>query len=199
MTRPTHRRRRSGRVRALLSLGLLLGISQVGTLASWTDSATIGGSNLTSATLDIKANNQDNYSSITLSMSAMVPGSTSAEVITIKNAGTAPLKYTLTGGLTGTDASSYNTAAANGLLLTIRAGGTLSGSTCNGGMVVFTEAPLTSTTATTLLPTRPAIALVPNGTESLCFQIRLAITAPTTLQGKTTTATFAANATSDVS
>ena len=56
----------------------------------------------------------------------MVPGNTSAEVLTVKNNGTAPLKYTLTGGLTGTDAAAYNTAAA--LKLTILAGGTKSGS-----------------------------------------------------------------------
>ena len=44
--RPTHRRRHSGRIRALLSLGLLFGITQVATLASWTDSATVEGGSI---------------------------------------------------------------------------------------------------------------------------------------------------------
>ena len=51
--RPRHRRRPRGRVRALLSLGLLLGITQVGTLASWTDSATVQGGGFSSGTLDL--------------------------------------------------------------------------------------------------------------------------------------------------
>lgn len=200
--RNTTRRRftSSVRVRALLSLGVAFGIGSVGTFASWTDDVTITGTTFTAGTLDLQVNNVDSYATTTLSMSAMVPGNTSAEVLTVKNNGTAPAKYTLTGGLTGTNAADYNTAAANGLLLTIRQGGTKSGATCTGGTALVTDQPLTSTTTTTILARRPSAALTASGgTESLCFQVKLADTAPSSLQAKAATATFTATGTSDVS
>lgn len=196
----------SVRARALLSLGIALGLGAVGTFAYWTDEVTINAGAFTSGTLDIQVNGQNAYSSSSLSMSAMVPGSTSAEVLVIKNVGTAPAKYTVTGGLSGTNASDFSAAATAGLLVTIRAGGTVSGSTCIGGSVVFTEAPLTNVTTTSLVARRPATALgaanglgVGGGTESLCVQLKLSDAAATGLQGKTATVVFAAVGTSDVS
>jgi predicted ribosomally synthesized peptide with SipW-like signal peptide len=190
----------SVRVRALLSLGIALGVGSAGTFAYWTDDASITGTAFTAGTLDLQVNNVDTYATTTLSMSGMVPGNTSSEVLTIKNNGTAPAKYTLTGGLTGTNATDYNTAAANGLLLTIRQGGTKSGATCINGTALVTDLPLTSTTTTTILARRPTTALTASGgTESLCFQVKFADTALSSLQGKAATATFIATGTSDVS
>lgn len=200
--RRTTRRRfvSSVRVRALLSLGVALGIGSVGTFASWTDDVTVTGTTFTAGTLDLQVNNVDSYATTTLSMTAMVPGSTSAEVLTVKNNGTVPAKYTLTGGLTGTNAADFNTAAANGLLLTIRLGGSKSGATCTGGTALVTDQALTSTTTTTILARRPTTALTASGgTESLCFQVKLSDTAPSSLQGKSATATFTATGTSDIS
>lgn len=191
---------RSMRVRALLSLGVALGIGSVGTFASWTDNATVTGTTFTAGTLDLQVNNADSYATTTLSMTAMVPGSTSSEVLAVKNNGTVPAKYTLTGGLTGTNAADYSAAAANGLLLTIRLGGTKSGATCTGGTALITDQPLTSTTSVTLLAQRPTSPLAASGgIESLCLQVKLSNTAPSTLQGKAATATFTASGTSDLS
>lgn len=196
----------SVRVRAGLSLGIALGVGAVGTFAFWTDEAVIDAGTFSSATLNIKVNDQDAYTSTTLAMPAMVPGSSSSEVLVVKNVGTAPLKYAVTGGLGGANATDFSTATTGGLLLTIRLGGTKSGGTCTGGTVVFAEAPLTSVTTTTLLVKRPTSPLaaangagIGGGTESLCVQIKLSDTAPNALQGKTATVTFSANATSDVS
>lgn len=196
--------RRTGRLRALLGLGVALGLGAIGTFASWTDDVAITGSTFTAGTLDLQVNNADAYATTTLSMSAMVPGSSSAEVLTVKNNGTAPLKYTMTGGLTGTNAADYNTAGANGLLLTVSVGGTKSGtgntSTCTGGSVIVNAVPLTSTVGTSIIATRrPAAAMAQNATEALCFQVKLAATAPSSLQGKTATATFTMTGTSDIS
>lgn len=200
--RGTTRRRfaSSVRVRALLSLGVALGIGSVGTFASWTDDVTLTGTTFTAGTLDLQVNNVDSFATTTLSMTAMVPGTTSAEVLTVKNNGTVPAKYTLTGGLTGTNAADYNTAAANGLLLTIRLGGSKSGATCTGGTALITDQALTSTSGTTILARRPTSALTASGgTESLCFQVKLSDTAPSSLQGKSASATFTATGTSDIS
>ena len=190
----------SVRVRALLSLGVALGIGAVGTFAYWTDDVVISGTSFTAGTLDLQVNDVNAYATTTLSMSAMVPGSTSSEVLVVKNTGTVAAKYTLTGGLTGTNAADYNTAGSNGLLLTIRLGGTKSGATCVGGTALVTDQALTSTTSTGILAKRPTTALTASGgTESLCFQVKLADTAPSTLQGKTASATFTATGTSDIS
>lgn len=200
--RRTRRRRLSSvRVRALLSLGVALGIGAVGTFAYWTDDVTVTGTTFTAGTLDLQVNNLDSYATTTLSMTGMVPGSTSAEVLTVKNNGTAPAKYTLTGGLSGTNAADFSTAGANGLLLTIRLGGTKSGATCTGGTATLvTDLPLTATTSTSILAKRPTSALTAlGGNEVLCFQVKLADTAPSSLQGKTAVATFTATGTSDIS
>lgn len=193
------KRRHSGRVRAVLSLGIALGLGAVGTFAYWTDDVVISGSTFTAGTLDLQVNNSDAYATTTLGMTGMVPGVTSAEVLTIKNNGTASLKYSITGGLTGTDAAAYNTAGS--LKLSVSAGGTKSGtgsaSTCTGGTPIITATALTSTTTTLLIPKRGP--LLATGTEALCFQVTFDSAAPTTLQGKTATATFTATGTSDLS
>jgi predicted ribosomally synthesized peptide with SipW-like signal peptide len=179
---------------------LTLGVGS--TFAFWTDDVVIQGTTLTSGTLDLNVNGGDPYSTSTLSMTVMVPGNSSAEVLNVNNVGTAPAKYTLTGGLIGTDAATYSAAGVNGLLLSITSGtrsGSGSSATC-GGTVLYGPTPLTSTTTTPLLGRRPTSALVAvTGTEALCFQIKLSDTADTGLQGKTATATFTATGTSDVS
>jgi predicted ribosomally synthesized peptide with SipW-like signal peptide len=197
---PARRGWRSTRVRALLCLGLLLGVFVTGTYAFWTDDVTITGSTFTSGVLDLQVNNSDSYTTTTLGMSStpMVPGNTSAEVLTVKNNGNVPLKYTLTGGLTGTDAA----ALASSLKLTVVAGGTRSGTgnaaTCTGGTTIYGPTALTTTTSTAIIGTRRG-PLAAAGTEALCFQVTFDSAASTTLQGKTTTATFTATGTSDVS
>jgi predicted ribosomally synthesized peptide with SipW-like signal peptide len=189
----------SVRLRALLSLGVALGLGAVGTFAFWTDDVVISGSTFTAGTLDLQVNDSNAYATTTLGMSAMVPGNSSAQLLTIKNNGTAPLKYTMTGGLTGTDAALYNSTAT--LTLTIRAGGSVAGSgsaaTCTGGSSIYSAA-LTNSTATAIIATRRG-PLVAASTEALCFQVTFDAGASTTLQGKTATATFTATGTSDLS
>ena len=162
----------------------------------------VSGSTFTAGTLDLKVNNSDAYATTTLSMTAMVPGNTSAEVLTVKNAGTAPLKYSLSGGLTGTDAALYSTNSA--LRLTVTLGGAKSGtgnaSTCTAGTATLVNAvALTSTTAI-LIPARGPLAGSPtSAAEALCFQVSFDPAAPTGLQSKVASATFTATGTSDLS
>lgn len=193
-------RNRSGRLRALLSLGVALGLGAVGTFAFWTDDVVISGSTFTAGTLDLQVNSSDAYATTTLSMNNMVPGVTSAEVLTIKNNGSAPLKYSMTGGLSGTDAAAYGSAAA--LKLTVVLGGSKAGtgsaSTCTGGSTIFGPTALTNVTSTAIIGTRRG-PIAAAGTEALCFQVTFDASASTTLQGKTATATFTATGTSDLS
>jgi predicted ribosomally synthesized peptide with SipW-like signal peptide len=193
---------RSTTVRALLCLGLLGGAVATGTYAYWTDDVTISGSTFTAGTLDLQVNGGDSWTTTTLGMSGtpMVPGSTSAEVLTVRNNGTVPLKYTLTGGLGGTDAAAFS--ASGTLRLTIVAGGTRSGSgnaaTCTGGTTVLAPTVLTNVTSAAIIGT-PRGPVAAGATESLCFLISFDAAAASSLQGKTATATFTATGTSDVS
>jgi len=188
-------------VRALLSLGIAVGLGSIGTFAFWTDDVVISGTSFTAGTLDLQVNNADSFATTTLGMTALVPGNTSAQVLTLKNNGTAPLKYTMTGGLTGTDAAAYNTAAA--LKLTVTVAGSISGSgnsaTCSAGTSTLVSAvALTSTTSTALISTRQG-PIAAAGTVALCFQITFDSAAPTTLQAKVAAATFTLTGTSDIS
>lgn len=194
--------RRTTTLRALLGLGILAPVLAIGSFAFWTDDVAISGTTFTAGVLDLQVNTSDAYVTTTLGMSGtpMLPGNTSAEVLTVKNNGTVPLKYTLTGGLGGTDAAAFNTAAA--LQLTIVAGGTRSGSgnaaTCTGGSTIYGPTALTNVTSTAIIGTRRGPVAVA-GTEALCFQITFDAAAANSLQGKTATATFTATGTSDVS
>ena len=180
-----------------MGLGLL---SLPGTWALWTDAVGIGGTTLTSGTLDLKVDNGDSVTTSTLSMSAMVPGNSSAQVLTLRDAGTAPLDWTVTGGLGGTDAAAYATAGA--VKLRLVAGATRSGSgnaaTCTGGTVVLASTALTATTSTTLVGTRQG-PLASGATSTLCVEITFDAAAPQTLAGLTTTVSLTIAATSDVS
>lgn len=193
-----------GRTRALLCLAMIGALAYTTSTAFWTDKVEVSGTTFTSGTLDLEVNDADPFTAATvLSMSGMAPGNTSAQVLRVKNAGTIPAKYTLTGGLTGASAADF--AAADSLLLTIRAGGTKTGtgntSTCTGGTVLYgpTALTATTTTTTTILATRPTTALAPTDMEALCFQVTFANDAPANLQAKTTDAVFAVNGTSDAS
>jgi predicted ribosomally synthesized peptide with SipW-like signal peptide len=193
----------SARLRAVLSLGLVLGLGSAGTLAFWTDDVAITGTTFTAGTLDLQVNSEtdDDYATTTLSMTGsnvMVPGSSSAEVLTVQNKGNIPLKYTMTGGMTGADAA----AMAPQLTLTLRAGGSKSGtgntSTCTGGTSIYSSA-LSTSTSTAIIGTARGPLAATTGTEALCFQVTLSSSAPSSLQSKTANATFTLTGTSDLS
>ena len=186
----------SARTRAALSLGVVLAVGATGTFAYWTDSATIGGTTFSSGTLNISLNAPDtSYATTTLTMATMVPGSTSAEVIPVKNAGDIPMKYSLTGGLTGPGAA----ALAPDLKLRIVLNGTASGVTCAGGSNVIYNSALTAVPATEIIPVATKRPLSVGVTESLCFEVTFAAGAASTQQGKSSSASFTFTGTSDLS
>lgn len=198
----SRRARHSVRLRAALGLGLLGGFVGIGSYAYWTDDVTISGTAFLAGTLDLQVNSSDSYTTTTLGMSGtpMVPGNTSAEVLTVKNNGNVPLKYTVVGGLGGADAGTYSSGAV--LKLTVVAGGTRSGSgnsaSCTGGTTIYGPTALTNVTSTAIIGTRRG-PIAAAGVEALCFQITFDASAANSFQGKTATATFVATGTSDVS
>lgn len=189
-------------IRLLLCCGVLAAPAIGGTFAHWTDDVAITGATFAAGTLDLTVNGSDPHASASLTMAAMVPGSSAAEVMTVANAGTAPAKYTLTGGLSGAQAADFAGTVATGLSITIRhgAGVSAAGGTCTGGSGELLPATaLTTSTGAALVARRPTAPLAPGASETLCVQITLGTSAPSSLQGKTASLTLTATGTSDVS
>ena len=188
----------SGRIRAVLALGMVLGLSSVGTAASWTDAVQVTGTTFTSGTIDLKVNELQAVTSTTLSLTDMVPGATSADILRVRNGGTAALTYTISGGLGGTDGSAF--ASAGAVLLSIYANATKTGAgnavTCTGGSALVTNQSLTSSTGTTLVGTAQGPVAAGAQGAPLCFQVTFAAAAPSSLQSKAATASFTFTGTS---
>lgn len=174
---------RSTRTRAVLSLGVVLGFGAVGTLAYWTDSASLAGGTFTAGNLDIKLSGVDNDPAAfttDFAMTNMQPGDTKAAVVDVQNAGSLGFTYTATGNAPG--------ALAPSLVFTVVPGGTIVGGECAGTSTY--SGPLTGAATGVITSNRP---LASGASETFCVQATLP-TGTTTGQGLDTTASFTFNA-----
>ncbi len=200
--------RSSPRVRALLSLGcvgaLAAGLSAQGTFAFFTDQATVTTGSFASGTLDITldgqlvgpgvANNPGTYTNSSFALPLMVPSESFAYSFPVKNNGTVPLTYTLTGTGAGplavtngmqyavtfgnaTSAASSNVTAANGL----REG------KCGGVTTTDGNTTLLQGAAVTFGGTSRALAA--GAAEQVCIVARFSSAAGNNLQGNAGTST----------
>lgn len=181
-------------VRALLSLGMVVGLGATGTYAYWTDQVPVSGTTITAGTIDLKVNNQNAVTDFTsMNVNTMVPGDSTAGVVTVTNSGTAPLKYWV-------DASASNADGKGlGAALTVRITGdsAVSGSgravTCAGAALSGSG----TTFTTNLLGTPTTGRLLAAGqTESICIQATLPTNAASSLQAATTNVGFTFTGTS---
>jgi predicted ribosomally synthesized peptide with SipW-like signal peptide len=172
----------------------VLALGSTGTFAYWTDTASVSGTTFTAGTIDLKVDGHDDVTGYaTLDVAAMVPGNSTAAVLTIADSGTAPLVYTA--ATTATDADGLGLAGA--LVVKVTADATTSGSpptvTCPG-------APLpgagTSLGGPLISNGRPLAAA---GDEKICVQVTLPPSAASALQGATTDVVLAFTGTSDLS
>jgi hypothetical protein len=167
-----------------------------GTLAFWTDDASVASGGLTAAALDVTldgnltgtANNGGTWTNSSFALDTMVPGESKAVSFAVGNAGSAPLTYAVTGTATG--------ALATGLRFSVYAGGAASNSgtiangnrtgTCAGSALV-TDATLSAVTATIVSSRR---TLASGASETVCVIAKLDSGAANSLQGATATATL---------
>jgi len=205
--RARHRVLGSGRVRALLSLGIIAGFGAVGTLAYWTDDATITSSSFTSGRLDVTlndqlagaANNGGTTADADFMLAAMIPGESFARTVKVGNAGTVGLTYTAKAWNSGT--------LASGLRWTVVAGSTASNAgtpaagnrtgTCSAGTTTATNVTLGTTagTATTVVTPKRTITATAPIFENVCVIATLHSGAGNALQGTSASATFTFNGT----
>ena len=181
--------RAGGKARAIASLGIVLGLGAIGTLAAWSDSATATSGVFSTGSIDLQLNgNQGNpsaYAFATLTKTGMMPGDSVAATLPVQNTGTTPFNYTMV-------ANATSSALAPQLKVLVSTG-TSNGTTCTGGTVIANNLPLVSGGAANLIPTARPLAV--GGSETLCFKVTLDPNAPVSVQNQTVNTSFNFNAT----
>ncbi|WP_084727728.1 SipW-dependent-type signal peptide-containing protein [Rhodococcoides yunnanense] len=169
----------STRLRALLSLGMVLGLGAVGTLAAWSQTATATSGTFTTGLFNVKLSGVEaNPTPLALvSGTALYPGERVSAIVQVQNAGNIPLYYAMFAKGSG--------AFSTGLTLSVYTGATSTGTACNGGTLVLPAVNLTAADAAIGSRTGP---LAPSGAVPLCVLVTLSPEAPTTVQGQTGTA-----------
>lgn len=175
---------RSVRVRAALALGTVLCVGTTSTLAYWTDSVEVSGTQIVTGTLDLTVNGADPLTGWAgLNLSNMVPGNSAAGVLTVRNAGTVPLTY-------------YADATASGDLgaaLTVKITG--DSATSGSGQTKTCAGTALPNTGTAFGPNLIGSSANPRSlnagaSQTICIQATLPAAAPTSLQGATTNVGF---------
>lgn len=179
----------STRIRAALSLGMVLGLGAVGTLASWSDTATATSGAFVVGSVDMKVNGADSYAFVTLGMTDMTPGASKAAMLPVSNTGSLAVTYVGKVSSPG--------VLAPYLRVSVRSGGsatnTSSTGTCSSTTVVGTTATPTTAGATIFsaraLAGKPvASAAVP---DNLCVLVSLVNTTPFSMENKSSVLTLA--------
>lgn len=171
---------RSVRARALLSLGMVLGLGAVGTLAAWTD-VTTATATFSAGDVNINVNGSET-GAVVFNSAAMKPGDVLVAPVRINNTGDLNVTYRMATTVTGTGLGA-------GLGVEIRSSATTCQNGISSGGVVVSAGSITLTNELIIAP-RPLAAAVPSNTETLCFKISLPAGTPDSYQGKTAETTF---------
>lgn len=179
-----------GKPRAIASLGIVLGLGAIGTLAAWSDSATATSGVFSTGSVDLQLNNNQGnptaYGFATLTKSNMMPGDSVAQTLPVQNKGSVPFNYTM--GATTT------TGTLAGALKVTVSTGTSNGTVCSGGTNIANGVSLTSGGTTQLITTARPLAAT-TGSETLCFQVTLDPNANVSVQNQSVSTSFNFNAT----
>jgi predicted ribosomally synthesized peptide with SipW-like signal peptide len=173
---------------------MVVGVGATGTFAAWTDSVTVSGTSIRTGTIDLQVNGSNSVTGYsTMNISNMVPGNSTAAVLTVTNAGTAPLKYYLDASGTNPDSKGLAGALVAKVTGDSATAGSLPAKTCGGSAlggsgVAFTNSLLGNVASPRLLGA--------GASDTLCIQATLPISAGSNLQGASTSITFTFQGTS---
>ncbi|WP_072691599.1 SipW-dependent-type signal peptide-containing protein [Rhodococcus marinonascens] len=180
--------------RAVASLGIVLGLGAIGTLAAWSDTATATSGVFSTGSIDLQIDGEQGnpYAFTEWSLSGLLPGERSSAKLPVTNTGSAPLTYTISAAASSSDVAPY-------MVFVLKDGDPgASGNKCSGdtlgpvtwmekgGSVEALDGPRT---------------LGPGESENVCFQIRLHPDAKDTagtnnsVEGKSVDVSFNFNAT----
>ncbi|WP_078700868.1 hypothetical protein [Aeromicrobium choanae] len=180
-----------------MSLGIVVGVGAVTTLAVFTDTVSMTTGTIQAANLDIRLSGQDAWSATSFAAPAMIPGESVAVTVPVQRAvGSTAFTYGATGSVTTSNAFSTN------VRLKVYAGSATSGTACptTTQLAGGTAGTALGTTPTALFGSRTTLATpaaIPTvaQVDNLCLLVTLPTTTPTTAAALSTTLTFAFNAT----
>ncbi|MBT2264828.1 MULTISPECIES: SipW-dependent-type signal peptide-containing protein [Rhodococcus] len=164
----------STRFRALLALGMVLGVGGVTTLAAWTSSATATSGAIKTGSINLQLNSTaqtgltTNLNFSELGKTGMIPGDSNTAIVKVNNLGAAatlPLKYTIT--------STSNGGLTTYLRMTVSSNGTVANK-CTDGTAVVSALPLTLTTNQPVGGADRPLGI--GATENLCVSVQLPTT-----------------------
>jgi predicted ribosomally synthesized peptide with SipW-like signal peptide len=167
----------------VLSLGLVVGLGAINTMAYWSDTETVTAGTFSAGVLDLKINGQNSVDlSSTFKLAEMVPGESVAAHVTVQNPApsTVAFTYPAPGLASGALAPYLNFevklggTSSNGPVSGLRTG------TCTG---TSTGAAQTWSTSKTVIPASPVQQLAVAGTQTVCVVVTLATSAPNGAQG----------------
>jgi predicted ribosomally synthesized peptide with SipW-like signal peptide len=188
MSITTLHERKTGKTRALLATGIVVGLGAVGTLAAFTDTASFT-STFATGSVDIALDGTNEGKPTPYAFTAwdsllMVPASEKYAPLVVNNKGTSPFTYTMAiPALAGTTALAEGPAGLQAGIVAI------TGSTCDAAAFAA-GTPVTSTASLSALAIATPRTLAPGTSETLCFQAVLPAAAPDSLSGVSVTPTF---------
>lgn len=154
------------RTRAVLSLGMVLGLGAVGTMAAWSDSATATTGMFSTSAIQMRIDGQRPAASFTaLNKNSMLPGNSTAGQIKVQNTGTIDYKWAVSASGSGSP------ELLSKLSVSVHAGGANDDSTCTG-TTLGSASSLSDTAA--LVSGR---ALAAGEDDVVCIQVDVASTA----------------------
>jgi len=165
----------SSRTRFLLACGLaaVLLLGTRGTLAFWADAAPVAPGTIESGNVDLTLDGADDTSFSALDISGMLPGNSTAAVVTVRNAGQSPLTYGVDATATDPDGKGLRNALQVRVTGAAAVTGTGSNRTCAGSTL-----PGSGTSFGTGLVPASSRSLAPGAQESVCVQATLPNTPP---------------------
>ncbi|QEP08382.1 SipW-dependent-type signal peptide-containing protein [Glutamicibacter sp. ZJUTW] len=177
--------RRSVQIKAILSMGILVGLGAVSTLAAWTGTATAT-SSITAAKVSLGVGataSGATSASYTVPLSSVnwYPGVSAAALVVVKNTSSVPLPYSIKGSITESGVVELGKAMAVVVKIGSTVSGTAPNATCSGGTTLITKAAGSAFGADVVRP-----VLAADASETFCVQYSLPTTAANNLQGATT-------------
>lgn len=168
------------RARAVMAVGMVIGLGSVGTLAKWSQTVTAETGLFTTGATNVTINDQPSTVALP-SVINLARGASTAGVINLQNKGDIDLSYTMDLAVaeltTQLGAARFERGSASSLrqnmTLEIVRGGSVSGTTCTGGQSAAFRAPPVSGTG--VLGARP---LESRSTDSYCVQVAVKTDAP---------------------
>ncbi|MCJ0901886.1 SipW-dependent-type signal peptide-containing protein [Rhodococcus sp. ARC_M6] len=140
------------RARAVLSLGMVLGLGAVGTMAAWSDSATATTGMFSTSSVQMKIEDQrPTVAYVALTKSSMRLGESTAGEIDVQNTGTINFKWAVAKAFTGP------ADLVDKLTMSVHKTGANSGSTCTGPVITEVDR-----------------ILAAGAEETVCLQVKLA-------------------------